>query len=135
MSQEQERKKLRVWPLVLTFVLSGSVLVGAYFGVKNFLDDRQAILSHKPVPPRPILDRVETRDGKQVKTYTAKELEELRKKGQLPPGVAQPYVPNQANMANEAAVQRSLRTIEEINKINRMNQQLAEQQQRMQRQK
>jgi hypothetical protein len=121
---------LGVFALVLT-----SLTTFTYFFLKNFIEDREEILTqadfelHSPKTNTIPMNRSE------VKTYTAEELETLRKQGKSPEGMSQTFNQNQAIQANEAAVQRSLKTLEEINRINQMNQQLIEQQQRMNRQR
>ncbi len=111
---------------VLVFAI---ILVGFYFVFQKFLKDRERVASYAGPQERRVVS-----DGRSVRTYNAKELEEARKTGKLPKGMESTSA-SQAAAANEAAVQRTLRTLEEINKINEMNRRLQEQQQRMQKQK
>ena len=115
--------------------LAGAV-AGSYFVVAKFLQDRQNAAAFDDRDPRRRLDPLDRRPGagpnREVRTYTAEELEKARREGKLPKGVpAPPPVANPA--ANDAAIQRTLRTLEEINRINQMNQRLLEQQQRQNR--
>ncbi|MCB4757317.1 MAG: hypothetical protein LHV69_09885 [Elusimicrobia bacterium] len=120
---------MKLLKLLLVPVIFSIVLTFAYFTMKKFLRDRQAVEGYG-LMRRPFSQERPAAGQKEVRTYTQKELEEARRKGQLPGGVRQPYLPPPTTTAGEAAVQRSLRTLEEINKINEMNRRLQEQQRR-----
>jgi len=113
----------------LIAVASALLLGAGYFGLRKFLADRQRMMAFSSYRPR-----LETapRNSREVRTYTQKELDEMRKKGTLPSNLKQPYVPPAATTAGQDAVQRSLKTLDEINRINEMNRRLQEQQQRRQ---
>jgi hypothetical protein len=110
-----------------------AVGAGSYFMIKKLQKDREAALSFiPPSQPRPIA--MPPSQKRETVTYTQKDLEEMRKKGTVPPGVAQPPAQMPQN-TGEAAVQRSLRTIDEVNRINEMNRRIQEQQERIRNQR
>lgn len=118
----------------VTILVIGLVTALAVFGsyklAEKFLQDRESAMAYqeRPVSLPPTQSRPA---GRQVKTFTAEELEEARKKGQYPAG-SQPFIPPGINPGHDAAVQRTMQTLQEINRINEMNQKLQEQQRRMQ---
>ncbi|MFN0118093.1 MAG: hypothetical protein ACKVQC_07380 [Elusimicrobiota bacterium] len=122
--------------LVFFSILSVAILsltIGSYFLFKKILKDRQLAAQFN----MPISRNIPINGNRQVTTYTAEDLEKMRKEGKLPQNaVPQPYIPpNNYQSQNDAAVQRSLRTLEEINRTNELNQRLMEQQRQMQNQK
>ncbi len=120
----------RLWIVLAVGIASALTLTAGYFLFAKFLDDRARAQGFN----RPMVRSPQAlHDGRQEKVYTAEEIEEARRKGQLPPTATAPNIP-QPNAAHNAAVQRSLRTLEEINRLNEMNRRLQEQQQRMQKQ-
>ncbi len=132
MDNQANNSPIRYLVLVIFALVATTLTTTAYFGFKTFLEDREELLLQNDVPIQPMKNQpLSTR---QTKTYTAEELEDLRKQGKSPTGIQQPGLPHQTMSNNEAAVQRSLKALEEINRINQMNQQLMEQQQRMNRQ-
>ena len=122
-------KKVIIYIIVFIVLLIG--IAGSYVLFKKFLEDRQRVSGfssrklRRPSPPK---------SGQpEVRTYTAEEIEKLRKEGRVPPGMNPvPGVP-QTNTTDQ--VQKTLRTIEEINRINEMNRRVMEQNQRMQNQR
>lgn len=134
MTDQNQEPKIgfkRALPFLIFAMVATGLTAGSYLLLDRFLRDRQAVLTRHSLPPRPVYDRPNVQNGRQVKTYSAKELEEARQKGRLPSG-SQQNLPSQSNLAQQDAVQRSLRTLDEINRINQMNQRLLEQQQRIQ---
>lgn len=131
MDNQANNSPIRYLALGIFAIVATAITSTAYFTMKTFLEDREGLLLQDETPLRPQNEAQPNRN--ETKTYTAEELEEMRKQGKLPVGY-QPPTQNQMIQANEAAVQRSLKTLEEINRINQMNQQLMEQQQRMNRQ-
>ena len=111
---------------VVFAVLGASFVTGGYWLVHKFLTDRDKILLSAF---RPRVTATPKAGERETKRYTQKELEEARKKGELPPGLRNP--PYQPPVQSQDAVQRSLRTVEEINRINEMNRRMMEQQQRI----
>ena len=113
--------------VLISSVLAG-LTAGVYLFLRQFQSDRESAMNYqeKPVEQRPFAREERLPDGRTVTTYTAEDLEEARKKGQLPKGMD----PASPAAANDAAIQRTLRTIDEINKVNEMNRRLQEQQQR-----
>ncbi len=122
-------KRMALWTGVT--VAAVSVAAGGYFLFRKFERDRASAMNFREMPPPNLAERTTT-DGRATKTYTQKDIEEARRKGQRLPG--QPYTPPQSTTANDAAIQRQLQTLQEINRINELNQRLQDQQQRMQRQ-
>jgi hypothetical protein len=117
------------WIVLLVLSLSlGILLLLAQFVLKKFKIDKQSAMNFEK---RPVETRIETTQPV-TRTYSQKDIEEARKRGQKLPGVYTP--PTLPNAAGDAAVQQSLRTLEEINRINEMNRRLNEQQQRQQQQ-
>lgn len=119
----------RYAPSIIIVAAVAVVVAAAYLLTAKFLSDRQSGLATGST--RRAAERRLPR--KEVRTYTAEELERARKEGKRLPGM--PAAAPAAVNAGEAAVQRSLRTIEEINRINQLNQRLMEQQQRTQNQR
>ncbi len=131
MDNQANNSPIRYLALGIFAIAATFMTFSVYFVMKSFIQDREELLFRDDLPLRQTPDTPVNRN--ETKTYTAEELEELRKQGKSPVGY-QPPTQHQAIQANEAAVQRSLKTLEEINRINQMNQQLMEQQQRMNRQ-
>src|SRR5690348_9904292 len=98
---------------IVVFGLIFAVGVGAtYYVVKRFQHDRLSAMNYRSYDPRQTTQgQTTTSDGKTTKTYTAEELADLKKKGQLPKDM-QSTNAAQAAATNEAAVQRQLKTIE-----------------------
>jgi len=86
-------------------------------------------MSYQPPAVKNVLRRTPSSKEPVRKVYTQKELEEARRRGDIPKTMAQPYIPPAQN-PNDAAIQRTMRTIDEINRMNQMNQRLMDQQRR-----
>jgi hypothetical protein len=117
-------KKKLIFILIFTAVSSG-VVWGGYLLLRRYLQDREAAMGYEDHR----MQALAPGQQRTTRTYSAKEPEEARKRGESPMG-AQAV---QTNAMNDA-VQRNLRTLDEINRINQMNQRLMEQNQRQQRQ-
>lgn len=133
MHKSEQPTAWKPWIRALIFAaLLASLTGGAYLVFRRLMADRQSMMNYRLRPE--ITRRNETpKNGREVKTYSGKELEEARRKGQLPAGAATAAQAAQPNNP-DAQIQRTLRTIDEINRINEMNRRMMEQQQRMQRQ-
>ncbi len=116
-------------PLLISVVVAG-FLGGVYLLSRQILDDRKVAMAFQEKPLElPAFGKEERLpDGRTIRTYTSKDLEEAKKRGKG--SGLDATRPDPFPTANDAAVQRSLRTIEEINRINEMNRRVAEQQQR-----
>lgn len=118
---------------LISLLVLGILAGGSFWLVSKVRRDRLSVMNYAPMNHTVVRRETQTPNGRDVKTYTAEELEKARKEGKLPKGMQQIQPPSAAQ-ANDAAVQRSLRTIEEINRVNALNQRLMEQQQRMNKQ-
>lgn len=133
--ENNNNTRVHYWALLIFGVAATTMTAISYFALKNFIQDREELLSMGSEPLELSKQKNDLGHGREVKTYTAEELEDLRRQGKTPQGLPPQYNQTQAIQANEAAVQRSLKTLEEINRLNQMNQQLLEQQQRLNRQR
>lgn len=102
---------------------------GGYFAFKKFLADRTR-LTTSALLTDDMRRRLASRNRDTQGPLTAKQREEMKKKGLTPP-MTQPYNPPQMPDTNDTAMQRAQRAVDEINRINQLNQRLMEEQQRI----
>ena len=129
MNGETKSKSGRILTVAMVLAVAGA-LGGGYVVFQKVLADRQAAMNYNAPRARP---PEQPGEGREVKTYTAEELEKLRKEGKMPRELQGHTPPANPTAQSDAAVQRTLRTLDEINRINEMNRRLMEQQQRNQR--